>query len=113
MATHTITPAVVVVCRCKAKAILTHLPQGHHTTVITAQNESRFVAEDDLIPIHCNSTSSCMTHSKVGVISSTRNGYRNNRCPLARSLAMVRENTGSRSEGVSCVWTADSTNACR
>ncbi|GFX60782.1 uncharacterized protein TNCV_4977581 [Trichonephila clavipes] len=31
MAPHTITPAVGVVCRCKAKAGLNHSPQGLHT----------------------------------------------------------------------------------
>ncbi|GFU92165.1 uncharacterized protein TNCV_2530241 [Trichonephila clavipes] len=33
MATHTITPAVRVVCRCKANTGLKRLPRGHHTRI--------------------------------------------------------------------------------
>ncbi|GFW89056.1 transposable element Tcb1 transposase [Trichonephila clavipes] len=40
------------------------------------------------------------------VIDSTRNGRRDTRCPSARHLAMVREDTGARSEGTTGVWTA-------
>ena len=41
------------------------------------------------------------------VIGSTRNGRRDTRCLSARRLAMVREDTGARSEGAACVWIAD------
>ncbi|GFS85793.1 hypothetical protein TNCV_2973361 [Trichonephila clavipes] len=55
---------------------------------------------------------------RVGVSGNTRNGHRDTRCPSARSLAMVREDTGARSESAAYVWTAaneavGSTRACR
>ncbi|GFT59991.1 hypothetical protein TNCV_2686801 [Trichonephila clavipes] len=40
-----------------------------------------------------------------GVIDSTRNGCRGTRCPSARNLTMVRENTVAHSEGAASVWT--------
>ncbi|GFX38417.1 uncharacterized protein TNCV_2343921 [Trichonephila clavipes] len=40
-----------------------------------------------------------------GVIDSTRNGHHDTRCPSARHFAMVRENTGVRSESSTGVWT--------
>ncbi|GFW56663.1 uncharacterized protein TNCV_1863731 [Trichonephila clavipes] len=42
----------------------------------------------------------------VGVIGSTRNGCRDNRCTSSRQLAMVREDTVVLSEGATGVWTA-------
>ncbi|GFW57011.1 uncharacterized protein TNCV_3472941 [Trichonephila clavipes] len=48
-------------------------------------------------------------HSKrrrgyVGVMGSTRNERRNPKCPSARRLRMVREDTGAPSEGATCSW---------
>ncbi|GFX72132.1 hypothetical protein TNCV_3050551 [Trichonephila clavipes] len=54
-----------------------------------------FVAEDDLIPIHCNSTSSCMTHSKVVSLAAHVMGTAIIDVLVAGSLAMVSRNTGS------------------
>ncbi|GFV31876.1 uncharacterized protein TNCV_172141 [Trichonephila clavipes] len=50
-------------------------------------------------------------HSKrmrrwVGVKGSTRNRRRNPKCPLARRLRMVREDTGASFEGAICAWMA-------
>ncbi|GFV67050.1 uncharacterized protein TNCV_357351 [Trichonephila clavipes] len=50
-------------------------------------------------------------HSKrkgrwVGVKGSTRNGRRDPKCPSARRLRMVRENTGASSEGATLAWMA-------
>ncbi|GFX69211.1 uncharacterized protein TNCV_3563871 [Trichonephila clavipes] len=46
-------------------------------------------------------------HSKrrrrwVGVKGSTRNGRRDPKCPSAKRLRMVQENTGASSEGATC-----------
>ncbi|GFY27140.1 uncharacterized protein TNCV_2067611 [Trichonephila clavipes] len=55
--------------------------------VTTAQIESRFVAEDDLVTFRCRSISSYATPLQTeasvgGVIDSIRNGHRDTRCPL-------------------------------
>ncbi|GFX05546.1 hypothetical protein TNCV_3434501 [Trichonephila clavipes] len=68
MALHTITSRI--------EPFTTVLPHTS-TFVITAQIESSFVSEDDLVPIRCS------------VIP-----------------AIVREDTGACSEGAACVWTA-------
>ncbi|GFX41177.1 hypothetical protein TNCV_2218751 [Trichonephila clavipes] len=56
--------------------------------------------------------------SEGGVIESTRNESHDARCPSARHLAMVREETWACNEGATGVWTAaneavDSARACR
>ncbi|GFV20219.1 uncharacterized protein TNCV_4195171 [Trichonephila clavipes] len=43
-------------------------------------------------------------HRWVGVKGSTLNGRRSPKCPLARRLRMVREDTGEPSEGATCAW---------
>ncbi|GFU69593.1 uncharacterized protein TNCV_1351521 [Trichonephila clavipes] len=48
-------------------------------------------------------------HSKrrrryVGVKGIARNGWRNLKCPSARRLRMVREDTGAPTECATCVW---------
>ena len=86
MALHTITPAVGVVCCCKAKVGLRRSTQGLHTymIVITAQIESRFVIEDGLVPLSCSPTPSIATPLQrrqwVGVIGSALNGKRDSNC---------------------------------
>ncbi|GFU22023.1 uncharacterized protein TNCV_405801 [Trichonephila clavipes] len=50
-------------------------------------------------------------HSKrwcrwVRVKGSTRNGHHDPKCPLARRLRMVREDTWAPSEGTTCAWMA-------
>ncbi|GFT75209.1 transposon Tf2-6 polyprotein [Trichonephila clavipes] len=49
-----------------------------------------------------------------GVKGSTRNGCRDPKCPSARRLSMVREDTGAPSKGATCVWMAtDEAVGCR
>ncbi|GFV57657.1 uncharacterized protein TNCV_3132451 [Trichonephila clavipes] len=86
MVLHTIAPAVRAVCRCKAKAGLRRSPRGLHTRTR-------------------------LQHSKrkrrwVGVKGNTRNGSREHKCPSARRLRMVREDTGVPNEGATCAWIA-------
>ncbi|GFY21573.1 uncharacterized protein TNCV_1167181 [Trichonephila clavipes] len=82
MAPHTITPAVGVVCRCKAKTGLSR--PG------SIPLQSSFLVRD--------------TTPNGGVKGSTRNGRRNPKCPSARRIHMVREDTGAPIEGVTCAW---------
>ncbi|GFU40045.1 uncharacterized protein TNCV_3348061 [Trichonephila clavipes] len=42
----------------------------------------------------------------VGVKGSTRHGRRDRKCPSAKRLHIVRENTGASSEGATCAWMA-------
>ncbi|GFV96463.1 uncharacterized protein TNCV_2943961 [Trichonephila clavipes] len=42
----------------------------------------------------------------VGIKGTTRNRRRNLKCPLARRLRMVREDTGASFEGSICTWMA-------
>ncbi|GFV63899.1 hypothetical protein TNCV_3787721 [Trichonephila clavipes] len=80
-----------------------------NTIVITAEIESGFVAKDDLVPFHCNPVSSCaaplQTEASMGgrLKSSTRNERRNPKCPSARRLRMVREDTEAPNEGATYV----------
>ncbi|GFW91203.1 uncharacterized protein TNCV_3301791 [Trichonephila clavipes] len=102
MTSHTITPAVGAVCRCKAKAGLRCSPRRLLTRtriVITAEIKSGFVAKDDLVSFLGNQVSSCVADSKrrcrwAGVKDNTRIGCRDPECPSARRLHMVREDTG-------------------
>ncbi|GFV90545.1 hypothetical protein TNCV_2222611 [Trichonephila clavipes] len=74
MPPYTITPAVIAVCRC------------------------------DLVLFHYSPVSSCMAPLQVeasmgGVKGSTRNGRYDPKCPSARCLRMVHEDTGAPSVG--------------
>ncbi|GFT78187.1 uncharacterized protein TNCV_429861 [Trichonephila clavipes] len=83
MASHTITSAVGVVCRCKAKAGLRHSPRVQFPR---ARHHSKR---------RCRS---------VGVKGSTRKGERDPKWLSARCLRMVREDTGAPNEGATCAW---------
>ncbi|GFY20677.1 uncharacterized protein TNCV_1119111 [Trichonephila clavipes] len=49
----------------------------------------------------------------MGVKGSTRNGCRDPKCPSARHLCIVREDTGVPNEGATCAWmVADETVGC-
>ncbi|GFU26116.1 uncharacterized protein TNCV_5105661 [Trichonephila clavipes] len=92
MTSHTTTPTVRAVCRCKAKAGLRRLPRvqfpraWHHS-----KRRRRW----------------------VGVKGSTRTGRRDHKCPSARRLRMVREDTEALCEGATCAWmTADEAVGC-
>ncbi|GFY04034.1 uncharacterized protein TNCV_1198121 [Trichonephila clavipes] len=103
MAPHTITPAVGTVCRCKAKAGLRRSPLGllSNTIDITAEIESQAAVQFPRTRHH-----SKRKRRGVDVKSSTRNGCRDTKCPLARHR-IVREDAGSPSEGAACAWKAD------
>ncbi|GFV81947.1 uncharacterized protein TNCV_3151451 [Trichonephila clavipes] len=94
-------------CQGRIESITT----GSHTRtiVITAEIESGFVTKDNLAPFHCSPVSSGVHHSKqscrwVGVKGSTPNGRRDPKCPSARRLRMVREDTGTIGVDTNCVW---------
>ncbi|GFU99771.1 uncharacterized protein TNCV_3840491 [Trichonephila clavipes] len=112
MAPHTITPAVGVLRRCRAKAGLRRSPPGLHTRTRLSSllrlnldlslkmTWFRFAAVQFPRAWH---------HSKrrcrwVGVKGSTRNGRRDPKCPSARHLRMVREDTRAPSKGATCAW---------
>ncbi|GFW39967.1 hypothetical protein TNCV_5116501 [Trichonephila clavipes] len=98
MTSHTITPAVGAVCRCKAKerGVYHGFP---HTIIITAEIESGCVVKDDLVPFRCSLVSSCaapfQTEASRGEAfkGSTHNGRCDSKCPSARRLRVVREDT--------------------
>ncbi|GFY23269.1 uncharacterized protein TNCV_3939651 [Trichonephila clavipes] len=110
MAPHTLAPAV---CRCKAKAGLRCSPRGLHTRTRWL-SVLKLNLNSSLKTTWFHSTAvqyrSSGHHSKrrrrlLGVIISTRNGRRVNRCPSARRFAMIRKDTVVCSEGATCVWT--------
>ncbi|GFX81559.1 histone acetyltransferase p300 [Trichonephila clavipes] len=81
-----------------------------NTIVIIAEIESIFVAKDDLVPFRCSPVSSCAGHHSkrrrrwVAVNGSTRNGRRDPKCPSARCIHMIREDTGAPNECATCAW---------
>ncbi|GFX15036.1 e3 ubiquitin-protein ligase RNF13 [Trichonephila clavipes] len=122
IAPHINTPAVGVVCHCKANAGLRHSPRGLHTrtrlssllklnldsSLKTTWFLSAVVqfprvwhhfklngAKDDLVSFRCSPVSSRVWHHfKL-------NRRHNPKCPSARHLCMVREDTGASSEELS------------
>ncbi|GFT09871.1 uncharacterized protein TNCV_416391 [Trichonephila clavipes] len=114
MAPHTITPAVGVVCCCKAKAGLRRSLRGLHTRT-RFSSQLRLNLDSSLKTTWFHSTvvqfHRAWHHSKrrrrwVGVKRSTRNGRRDPKYPLAVRLCMVREDTGAPNEGATCDWMA-------
>ncbi|GFV97645.1 uncharacterized protein TNCV_2041531 [Trichonephila clavipes] len=110
MTLHTITPAVVVVCRCKSKVGLRRSPRGLHTrTRLSSLLRSNL---DSLIKItwfHSTAVKfpraqhpSKRRRRRVG----TSNGCRYPKCPLARRFHMVPEDTEAPTEGATCAWIA-------
>ncbi|GFW79120.1 uncharacterized protein TNCV_3631511 [Trichonephila clavipes] len=110
-APHTITIAVGAVCRCNAKTGLRHSPRGLQTRT-RLSSLLRLNLDSSLKTTWLHSTAvqfpRARHHSKrrrqwVGVKGSTRNGHHDDaKCPSARRLRMVREDTGAPSEGVTC-----------
>ncbi|GFV87540.1 uncharacterized protein TNCV_3281781 [Trichonephila clavipes] len=103
MAPHTITPVMGVVCRCKAKARLRRGPRGLHPQT-RLSSLLRLNEDSSLKTIWFHSAAAqfprAQHHSKrrsrlVGVKGNTRNGRRDPKCPSARHLCMVREDTGA------------------
>ncbi|GFU66151.1 uncharacterized protein TNCV_2858241 [Trichonephila clavipes] len=112
MAPHTITPTVGAVHRCKAKAGLRRSPRDLHTR-IRLSSLLRLNLDSSLKTTWFHSAAVQFSrkrhHSKrrsrwVGVKGSTRNGCRDLKCPSARRLRMVRENTGASNEGATRAW---------
>ncbi|GFW60942.1 uncharacterized protein TNCV_4871531 [Trichonephila clavipes] len=115
MAPHTITPAVGAMCRCKAKAGLRRSPRGLHTrTRLSSLLRLNLDSSIKTTWFHSAAVQfpRAPHHSKrrrqwVGVKgSSTRNGRRDPKCPSAKRLHMVREDTGVPKEGFTCAWIA-------
>ncbi|GFU51012.1 uncharacterized protein TNCV_4462041 [Trichonephila clavipes] len=54
-----------------------------------------------------NSAETVFLHPcRVGAKATTRNGRRDPKCPSARRLRKVQEDTGAPSEGATCAWMA-------
>ncbi|GFV01943.1 uncharacterized protein TNCV_4978941 [Trichonephila clavipes] len=115
MAPHTITPAAGAVCRCKAKAGLRRSPRGLHTrTRLPSLQRLNLDSSLKTTWFHFAVVQfpRARHHSKrrrrwMGVKGSTLNGRRSPKCPSARRLRMVREDTGAPNEGATCAWLAD------
>ncbi|GFW61148.1 uncharacterized protein TNCV_4873581 [Trichonephila clavipes] len=114
MAPHTITPAMEVVCHCKAKAGLRRSPQGLHTRS-RVPSLLRLNLDSSLKTTWFQSAAvqfpSARHHSKwkrqwVGVKGSIRNGCRDPKSPSSRHHRMVREDTGTPNKGATCGWMA-------
>ncbi|GFU97630.1 uncharacterized protein TNCV_4455161 [Trichonephila clavipes] len=110
MAPHTIALAVGTVCCSKAKAGLRRSPRGLHTRT-RLPSMLRLNLDSSLKTTWFHSAAvqfprawhhSKWRHRWVGVKGSTRNGCRNLKCPSARRLRRVREDTGATSEGATC-----------
>ncbi|GFV73520.1 uncharacterized protein TNCV_1775481 [Trichonephila clavipes] len=112
MASHTIILVVRVVCRCKAKVGLrrstrslptrTRLSSLLRLNLDSSLKTTWFYSAAVQFPCAWH-------HSKrrcrwVGDKGSTRNGRRDPKCPSARRLRMVREDTGALCEGATCDW---------
>ncbi|GFS62986.1 uncharacterized protein TNCV_2054541 [Trichonephila clavipes] len=103
MAPHTITPAVRAMCHCKAKAGFRRSPQGFHTQT-RLSSLARLNLDSSLKTIWFHSAAvqfPCVQHHSkqmrrwVIINGSTHNGCRDPKCPSARHLRMVREDTGT------------------
>ncbi|GFW37095.1 uncharacterized protein TNCV_5019931 [Trichonephila clavipes] len=112
--THTITPAVGAVCRCKAKAGLRRSSRGLHIRT-RLSSLLRLNLDLSLKTTWFHSAAVQFPHARhhtkrrrlrEGVKSSKRNGRRDPKCPSARRLRMVLEVTGAPCEDVTCVWMA-------
>ncbi|GFX54075.1 uncharacterized protein TNCV_2337111 [Trichonephila clavipes] len=101
MAPYTIIPAVGAACRCKAKVGLRRSPRGLRTRT-RLSSLLRLNLDSSLKKTWFHSAAfqfpRAQQHSKrrrrwVGVKGSTSNGHRDLKCPSARRLRMVREDT--------------------
>ncbi|GFU09230.1 uncharacterized protein TNCV_1122371 [Trichonephila clavipes] len=110
MAPHAIKPAVGVLCLCKAKAGLRRSPRGLPTRT-RLSSLRRLNLDSSLKTTWFHSAAvqfpRVRHHSKrrrrwVNVKGSTCNGRRDPKCPLARRLRIVREDTGAPCEGATC-----------
>ncbi|GFV81823.1 uncharacterized protein TNCV_1057121 [Trichonephila clavipes] len=114
MTPHTITTAVRAACRCKAKAGLRRSRLGLHTrTRLSSMLRLNLDSSPKTTWFHSAAVQFPPTryyykwrHRWVDVKGSTRNGRRDPKCPSARRLLMVREDTWSPSGGATCAWIA-------
>ncbi|GFT78080.1 uncharacterized protein TNCV_2820761 [Trichonephila clavipes] len=75
-----------------------------NTIVNTAEIEPGFITKDDLVPFLCSPVSSCAAPFQTEASMGGRQGCPDAKCPSARRLRMVREDTGKPSEGATCAW---------
>ncbi|GFW93316.1 uncharacterized protein TNCV_2604341 [Trichonephila clavipes] len=113
MVPHTITTAMEAVCRCKAKTGLSRSSRGLYTR--TRLSSLLKLNLDSSLKVTSGSPEvqfpRARHHSNwrrrwVRIKDSTRNGHHDPKCPSARRLRMVREDSGLPSEGVTCAWMA-------
>ncbi|GFT95884.1 uncharacterized protein TNCV_312231 [Trichonephila clavipes] len=113
MAPHTITPAVGAVCHCKAKAGLRRSPRDLHArTRLASLLKLNLDSSLKMTWFHSAVVQfprawhhSKRMHRCMDVKDSTRNGYRDPKCPSARRLRMVRKDTGAPNKAI-CAWMA-------
>ncbi|GFU57387.1 uncharacterized protein TNCV_3635661 [Trichonephila clavipes] len=102
------------VCHCKEKVGLRRSPRGVHTrTRLSSLQRLNLDSSLKTTWMHTAAVQipRALHHSKrrrrwVGVKGSTRNGHRDPKCPSARHLRMVCEDTGTPNEGATCAWMA-------
>ncbi|GFU46546.1 uncharacterized protein TNCV_3010551 [Trichonephila clavipes] len=106
MAPHTITPAVGAVCRCKAKAGLRRSPRGLHTRT---QLSSQLRLNLDLFhsALHSSFLLQNTTSPNRGASGWASRAAHVKGTAIPRRLRMVREDTGTPSEGATCAWMAE------
>ncbi|GFU28096.1 uncharacterized protein TNCV_3154071 [Trichonephila clavipes] len=122
MSPHAITQAAGVLCRSKAKSGLRPSPWGVHTqTRLPSLLRLNLNSSLKTTLFHFASVQfpRAWHHSKRrnqwegSVKGSILNGCRDLKCPSARRLRMVREDTGDPSEGATCAWmVADDAVSC-
>ncbi|GFX47804.1 uncharacterized protein TNCV_5002251 [Trichonephila clavipes] len=108
------TTTVGAVCSCKAKAGLRCSPRGLHKRARLSSllrlnlNSSLKMTWFHSAAVQFPSTrhQSKRRRQSLGVKGSTLNGHRDPKCPSARHLRMIREDTGAPSEGATCAWMA-------
>ncbi|GFX54482.1 uncharacterized protein TNCV_1586671 [Trichonephila clavipes] len=114
MAPPAITPAVGVVCHCKAKAGFRHSPLDILTrtrllsllrlNLDSSQKTIWFYSAAVQFPRARHPSK--WSHRWVGVKGNTRNGCHDPKCFSARRFRMVREDTGAPREGATFAWMA-------
>ncbi|GFV87766.1 hypothetical protein TNCV_780481 [Trichonephila clavipes] len=95
----------VALSKDRTEAFTTGSPHTN-TSVITAEIESGFFVKNDLVSFLCSQISSCVAPLQAEASMGRRqagkshNGHRDLKCPSARRLHMVREDTGVPNEDV-------------
>ncbi|GFU51139.1 HTH_Tnp_Tc3_2 domain-containing protein [Trichonephila clavipes] len=99
MASHTITPAACR-CKCRIESFTTGSPRTN-TSVTTAEIESGFVAEDDVVPFRCSPVSSCVAprqmEASMGGCQGQCTGSQKVECTVAEGQGRPR-NTNDRED---------------